>query len=163
MKTAKPMRMKHTSTQIWNAPPNRVFPLLCPVRETEWVPGWDPKLVVSDSGVMELGCLFVEPETPCDAIWVVTTYDPGECVEMLRVLPGITVSKFTIRLEPESKQTTRGQVSYEHTALSEEGEKVVSDFTEASFAKSMNFFTAAINHYLTTGLKLDEHHYSELL
>jgi hypothetical protein len=33
------------------APPDRVFPLLCPVRERDWLEGWEADMVYSASGV----------------------------------------------------------------------------------------------------------------
>ncbi len=156
MKIIKPKRRKHTCVQIWKAAPDKVFPLLCPVRETDWIPGWDPKLVVSNSGVMERDCLFVEPETPSDAIWIVTSYEPNRFVEMYKTVPEVTVSKFSIRLDPGQENTTRACVFYEHTAIGQKGEKVVDDFTADSFTEFMNYFEAAINHYLTTGQIIGE-------
>ena len=47
----KPTRAIRTYVQDLAAPPERVFPLLCPVRETEWVEGWDPLFVASASGL----------------------------------------------------------------------------------------------------------------
>ena len=38
--------------------PEKVFPLLCPVREYEWVEPWRCDLVYTDSGVAELDCIF---------------------------------------------------------------------------------------------------------
>ena len=49
MRVEKPNRVSHSYTQHLNAPPSTVFELLCPVRETEWVNDWRPKLVLSDS------------------------------------------------------------------------------------------------------------------
>ena len=40
------------------AAPARVFPLLCPVREAEWLPGWHAEVLHSASGLAELGCVF---------------------------------------------------------------------------------------------------------
>ncbi len=40
MTTFKAKRVSHEYTQTNDAPPDEVFPLLCPVRESEWVPGW---------------------------------------------------------------------------------------------------------------------------
>ena len=39
---AKRVRLEYTQTN--DAPPNRVFPLLCPVREAEWL----PRMALSD-------------------------------------------------------------------------------------------------------------------
>ena len=154
MKIAQPKRRKHSCIQTWNATPDKAFPLLCPVRETDWIPDWDPKLVVSNSGVMELDCLFIEPDTPNDAIWIVTRYDPNRFVEMYRTAPAVTVSKFSITLDEAKDGTTRAFISYEHTALSNEGEKAVNNFTSEHFNELMNHFEAAINHYLSTGQKI---------
>lgn len=50
------------------APRALVFPLLCPVREREWLPGWQADIVHSTSGLVEEGCIFrsqaEEPSAP---------------------------------------------------------------------------------------------------
>jgi hypothetical protein len=59
------------------APPETVFPLLCPVREADWVPGWRYRLIYSESGIAEYGCVFITPnEDGTETTWVVTDYDP---------------------------------------------------------------------------------------
>ena len=40
------------------APPERVFPLLCPIKEYDWIPQWRCEMIYSKSGVAELGCVF---------------------------------------------------------------------------------------------------------
>ncbi len=35
-----PNRVKHSYTQSINGRPEQVFPLLCPVGELDWAPGW---------------------------------------------------------------------------------------------------------------------------
>lgn len=152
MKIIKPVRRKHSCVQIWKGTRIEVFPLLCPVKEKDWTPGWDPKLVISNSGVIEQECLFVEPDTPNDAIWVVTKYDPVNFeVAMYRVVPGVLVGRFAVTLDSEVGKTTSASVSYEQTALGKDGEKTVNEFTAESFTKFMEEFTLAIDHFLTTG------------
>ncbi len=158
MKIIKPKRREHRCLQTWKAAPEKVFPLLCPVRETDWIPGWQPKFVVSNSGVMELDCIFVEPATPNDATWIVTRYELNRFVEMYRIVPEATVRKFSIKLEPGPENTSRAYVAYDFTAIGKEGEKVVDEFTAASFNEFMKRFETAINHYLTTGQKIAENH-----
>ncbi len=58
MTAFKGNRIVHEFTQTNPAPPSAVFPLLCPVREGEWLPGWQYRLIWSDSGIAELGCVF---------------------------------------------------------------------------------------------------------
>jgi len=51
MRISNPNRATHTYRQHLLAAPSKVFPLLCPVRETEWADGWLPEVVISVSGV----------------------------------------------------------------------------------------------------------------
>ncbi len=48
-------RVTHEYSQINLASPGKVFPLLCPVLEAKWVPGWEYRLIYSQSGIAELG------------------------------------------------------------------------------------------------------------
>jgi carbon monoxide dehydrogenase subunit G len=68
-------------TMLVTAPPEAVFPLLCPVREREWIPGWAADVLHSRSGVAELGCVFVTRPAPGrTATYVVTTYEPTRAI-----------------------------------------------------------------------------------
>jgi hypothetical protein len=83
-----PVRITHTYTQTLDGTPVEVLPLLCPVREVEWVPGWAPRLVLSASGVAEPDCVFTTPDAAAgpeaEAIWTVLAQDPAAgTVEML--------------------------------------------------------------------------------
>ena len=51
MKIVKPNRVTRTCTQRLVAAPAAVFPLLCPVREADWIDGWNPPLAISSSGI----------------------------------------------------------------------------------------------------------------
>jgi hypothetical protein len=96
-----PNRVTRTCTQRLAAAPDAVFPLLCPVREAEWIPGGDPLLVVSASGVAEPDCVFVTPSQPGDAIRYVTRHEPqAGFVEMIRITPALTACRRTIQLRP---------------------------------------------------------------
>ena len=77
MPAFKAVRVSHEYTQTNEAPPDKVFPLLCPVREADWVPGWKYNLIYSESGVAEDGCVFSTPnDGGPDTTWMVTRYDP---------------------------------------------------------------------------------------
>ncbi len=156
MKIIQPVRKKHSCTQEWKGTRETIFPLLCPVKERDWIPDWDPKLVISNSGVMEPECLFVESSTPADAIWVVSHYDPVNFdVAMYRILPGVVVGRFAITLDREVGTSTTARISYEQTALGSDGVQLVNDFTAEHFSAFMDEFALAINHYLSTGNRID--------
>jgi hypothetical protein len=148
MKSEVPHRAVHSYTQRLEASPDAVFPLLCPVRECEWVEGWNPRLVVSGSGLAELDCVFVTGPAEGEATWVVTEYEPPVRIGFVKVMPGETVVRISIELAPEGKARTRARVTYGCTALSEEGRTVVDGFTEEHYAEFMNEWEEALNRFL---------------
>jgi len=88
MQISKPIRATRTYTQRLIAGPDAVFPLLCPVREAEWIDGWDPARVVSTSGVAEADCVFTTAAGPLDAVWYITRHERATgFVEMLKITP----------------------------------------------------------------------------
>lgn len=72
MQIQAPISKAHQAIQIWQGTPQKIFPLLCPVRETEWIAEWSPLKVISNSGLMELECIFTEADGEQTAIWLVT-------------------------------------------------------------------------------------------
>jgi hypothetical protein len=154
MKITKPHRVTRSYTQTLAGPPEEVFPLLCPVRELDWVNGWNPDLVVTESGFSELDCVFVTPGTPEDAVWVVTRHDSDRWhLELLKLIPGVVVGKIVIRLEAIAEGTS-ADVSYTYTALSPHGEAAIDGFTQEHFDRFMKAWEEELNHYLLTGEKL---------
>lgn len=155
MDIESPKRIKHSYTQNLAGPPEIVFPLLCPVRECDWTPGWDPVKVITNSGVAEPDCMFITPAAPNDAVWIVTRHDPEKfAAEIYKVTPGHTVAKLEIKLSKAAGNTTRADVSYEYTALAPAGEEFLREFTRAWYENFMKEWEDALNHYLTTGERI---------
>ena len=152
MHVTAPIRVKRTYTQSLVARPEKVFPLLCPIREIEWANGWNPRQVVSASGYVEADCVFVTPGEPQDSVWVVTAWDPQRFyVEFVKVTPGLTVGKIEIQLREGDGNGTLADVSYSYTALSEGGEKFVHEFTPEYYDNFMREWEAELNYFLETG------------
>jgi len=157
MQATSPNRIKHSYTQSLAAPPDKVFPLLCPVREVDWVPGWDPTLVLSNSGVAEKDCIFVTRDTSHESIWVITGFEPEKYkLEMIKVTPGHTVGKLEIQLRPAGDDQTAAEIAYTYTALGPEGDDFLNLFTAQWNETFMQNWENAINHYLSTGTKLSD-------
>ena len=109
MKIVKPIRAVHTYTQRLIAQPDAVFPLLCPVREADWIEGWEPRLVASESGVAERDCVFVTPAQPADAVWYITRHGPESgFVEMVKITPNVTACRLSIQLRAVEGAGVRG-------------------------------------------------------
>ncbi len=155
MEIRKPRRVQHTYTQSLVADLERVLPLLCPVREVEWIEEWNPKLVLTDSGVAEVDCVFLLPtEDGADAIWYITQHDRDlGLVEMIKITPEVTACKLTIRLT-QAVAGCEATVTYCHTSLGPKGDAFLETFTEASYVESMQRWEARLNHFLETGTML---------
>jgi hypothetical protein len=148
-------RVTHEYAQSNCAPPGTVFPLLCPVREAEWVPGWQYRLIYSQSGFAEEGCVFITEEDGREITWIVTEYDPAALrIAFVWVSPGVLATKIQISLEP-SASNTKAHIRYTYTALSPEGNPEVERYDETWFRRKMQSWEAAINHYLRTGKRID--------
>jgi hypothetical protein len=146
-------RITHQYTQINMAPPERVFPLLCPVREAEWVPGWQYRLLYSRSGLAELGCVFTTPnEDRSETTWMVTEYDPaGFLIAFIWIHPGLVAAQIRLHLQPQSSGQTLARIQYTYTGLSQAGNAEVDRYDESWFRYKMQSWETAINHYLRTG------------
>lgn len=145
-------RITHEFTQTNSAPPEKVFPLLCPVREADWVPGWRYKLIYSDSGVAELGCIFTTPDPATETTWIVVDYDPaGFRIAYVWISPARVAAEIRIQLEPADDGNTRAHIRYRYTGLSPDGNREVESYNEKWFRNKMEGWEAAINHYLRTG------------
>jgi len=154
MHITKPNRAAHTYRQRLCAPPAKVFPLLCPVREAEWADGWLPELVVSLSGVAERDCVFVTRDDLGTAFWYITRHEPeASFVEMLKIVPGVTACRLNIQLSEESAGCV-AEITYTHTSLGPAGDEFVAKFKAEHYQKFMEAWEKALNHFLATGLLL---------
>lgn len=154
MKIVKPVRATRTYTQRLVAAPSVVFPLLCPVREADWIEGWNPPLVVSSSGVAEPDCVFTTSAEPIDAVWYVTRHEPAAgFVEMLKITPTVTACRLTIQLRAV-EGGSEADVTYSHTSLGPAGDAFVASFTEEFYRNFMQDWEAQVNHYLLHGAAL---------
>lgn len=152
MEIQKPNRVRHTFTQTLTGPPDKVFPLLCPVREKDWVPNWNPKRVITASGVAEQDGIFITEAAPHDAVWVIIRHDQGAGIlKMIKITPHHTVCKLEISLSSNGGQGTKAEISYEYTALGPLGDAFLKDFTAEWYRTFMTDWETAMNHYLTTG------------
>lgn len=154
MNVRPPNRVTHTYTQRLAAPPEKVFPLLCPVREADWIDGWKPLLVLSKSGVAEPDCVFVTDARPHDAIWFVTRHEPeAGLVEMIKITPEVTACKLVIRVRAAGAGS-EADVTYSHTSLGPQGDVFVASFTAEFYVQFMREWEERMNHYLAHGTAL---------
>lgn len=129
-----------------------VFSLLCPVREKDWLDGWDYTLIHSVSGLVEQDAVFSTPHHGAHpTTWIVTHHDPEAFqVSFARVTPGEMAVQIRIQVSALGAQASESHIQYQFTPLSEKGTLPA----VADFRRDMQFWEKALNHYLATGEKL---------
>ncbi len=156
MRIEKPNRVSRSFNQHLCSPPSAVFELLCPVREAEWVNDWRPKVVLSDSGLAEPGCIFITPGMPEDALWLINEYDPEAFrLEIIKMIPGVVVGRISISLEADGEEACTAEITYAYTSISDHGNRALEEFTDDHFKGFMETWEKELNHFLKTGTRLE--------
>jgi len=129
-----------------DATPERVFPLLCPVVEYDWIPDWRCTMVHSTSGVAELGCVFLrEGES-----WITTRYEPPARIDYAVFVPGQAVVTLQFTLTPIEGGTRVDLLNT--TTLTHPG--APAHGSEAERRALWELRRAQMDHYLRTGTML---------
>lgn len=149
-------RIIRSYRQTIHGAPGRVFELLCPVREAEWLHGWDYRIVYSQSGFAEEGCVFASrADGGEETLWLITLRDESNRkIEFTRFTPGSRVARLNIRVKEDAAHESLVDISYTFTALTEQGNDFIDGFTREKFESAMKFWEDSMNYYLRTGEKL---------
>lgn len=131
------------------APPEAVFPLLCPVREYEWLDGWAGEMIYSESGVAEENCIFRTPLGP--STWNVDRYEPPRRIAFTVVSPD-QVCRLTIMVEPTAAGGTKVTWNRIFTGLNDAGNANVNFWSTDTDRALMS----KIECFLKTGKMLRE-------
>lgn len=139
-----------------DAAPSVVFPLICPIREGDWLEGWSEscEMIWSASGLAEPGCVFrtVEPGRPA-TIWIITEHDPDRgVVTFARVTPGLAASTLRIKVDGRRDGTSAVSIQYAVVPTSPDGEAYAATrYDQTELIDSVAWWERSMNHYLATG------------
>jgi len=149
-------RITRTYRQTIQAVPEIIFPLLCPVREAEWLDGWRYTMVYSKSGVVEKGAVFSTPgEGEEQTTWIVTKHDLKKYeVEFARFTPNSRTCVLMIAINSKDEVSSFVDISYTYTATTPAGNDFIDRFGDEAFHDSMVFWEESMNHFIETGRKL---------
>lgn len=149
-------RITRTYCQTIEASPEQVFPLLCPVREAEWLDGWRYTMIYSESGLVEEGAVFSTPgDGEPDTVWIVTRHDPAEwAVEFTRFTYGSRVCVLRVVVRPKDEGRSAVEITYTYTGITAAGNAFIDDLTEESFLGAATFWEKSMNYWLETGERL---------
>lgn len=142
------------AAQTLKATPDKVFPLLCPTREYDWIETWKCELLFSQSGFAELDCIFAT-HFPGDEreIWVVDCYEPNELIQFIRISESRAI-RYRITLTDNDNGTTTASWEQTITALTEAGNRYVEILSNVEFGQKIKGLENMLNHYLETGKML---------
>ena len=143
------VRVRFSHCQRIEAAPSDIFPLLCPVREYDWIPHWDCRMVYSSSGLAEPGCIFQTDRAADGGLdtWVISRHEPPLHIGFVRMNP-LRVIQYDIDLTPVSEAVTVLRWEQVITALTATGDSHVAQLEEAAFAKSITALETLLNRYL---------------
>jgi hypothetical protein len=155
MKLENTLRQTHTVDLHFDASPEVVFPLLCPVREYEWIADWNCRMVYTASGIAEAGAIFRTsfPEKG-DEVWTVSRYEPHQAIAFLVVAWNVMVTELSFELEAEDEGRTLARVRHTFTALSDAGARAVAARTPEIHERDVRVLEVLVNHFLATGQAL---------
>lgn len=135
------------------APAAEVFPLLCPVREHEWLPGWSSRMIYSDSGLIEKDCIFVGSFLGNGSdVWICTAFDPDAFVkEFVIVGSGRRVVNMRVQLKAQADGSTDIAWRTVITPLNEAGNTEVRGLTDEAYQHMMGNLVKCLKYYCATG------------
>jgi ribosome modulation factor len=149
-------RITRTYRQTINAAPESVFPLICPVREAEWLDGWRYAMIYSASGLVEEGAVFSTPQAgEADTVWIVTRHDPERReVKFTRFTPGSRICVLRIAVSANGEHRSFVDIAYTYTATAPAGNDFIDRLTQETFLSAVRVWEKSMNHFLETGERL---------
>ncbi|MFH1168803.1 MAG: hypothetical protein V1852_32765 [Pseudomonadota bacterium] len=113
-----------------------VFPLLCPKREEEWIPGWECETIWSKSGYNEEGAIFRTTKPyGTELYWNTLQYDIlSKVVDFLITAPHRYMFRFKIAVAAANDGLLSLSFSQTFTSVSEEGNELLNQYKAEDFA-----------------------------
>jgi hypothetical protein len=137
------------------APPADVFPLLCPVREYEWIEPWSCDMIFSVSGLAENNAVFKTnfPAQGGEETWIVCRYEKDQAIAFIRLVPDFKVNRLDVSLTAAGDSTILVW-THTYTGLSEPGNQWIRSLTDGAFRSEKAALEKMLDHYLKTGAML---------
>ncbi len=138
------------------APPDRIFPLLCPIEEYKWINNWECEMVYSESGVVEDNCIFREEISPLlfgshrPATWITTLHDPDNFRRHFVIVREALVTKAEISIEVSGNGVSTVRWTSIATTLNEKGNRIFDDLQDKQMLM-LKFLGTSLRHYCETG------------
>ncbi|HEY5955964.1 MAG TPA: hypothetical protein VIV60_05400 [Polyangiaceae bacterium] len=148
-------RLTFNDTFALDAAPADVFPLLCPLREHEWIPTWKAEILYSLSGHAELDCTFTT-DSPAEGkrTWICTRYEPDSATSYRSYSDAGYIMCLDITLRPVDKAHTEVTWLRRFVATTTSGQDWMNSLDPAAAAKATQKLASLLDHFLSTGTML---------
>lgn len=131
--------------QTFSATPDKVFPLLCPTTEFDWMDGWHCELIYSNSLYQEYNAIFKTSYFNMDETWVVAHFEPHRVIEFVRVSEHLSI-KVDARICDNLDGTCTGNWIVNATALTPQGNEALQQMKPED--EPIGILIDALDHYI---------------
>ena len=129
--------VSHMGTLRVDALPEHAFQLFTAPGEKLWIDDWDPD-VLSGGDVRDRGAVFVTQAGGDKAYWVVVDYDADALrARYARIAPGTRAGTVEVIANSDGAGGTEVEVTYELTALTNEGSRQLAEFDSDAYARML--------------------------
>ena len=136
--TFKAQHVRRSGSFLLPLDPEQAFPYFSPEGERPWVPGWAPEYLHPTEGTPLSGLVFRTRADGELTLWLVLRYDSETLeAEYVRIAPASRMGTVVVHCREAAGHRTRVEVTYDLTALSEEGNLVLEALTEGAYAEMM--------------------------
>ena len=157
-------QLRRSGTFHVKATIEEVFPLLCPKREEEWIPGWECETIWSKSGYNEEGAIFRTTKPyGTELYWMTLRYDmESKIVDFLLTAPRLYMFRFKIELSADDAGFLTITFKQLFTSISEEGHAFLKRYESEDFGIRLKTLEEFMNRHLAEKRKqsqtdLDKH------
>jgi hypothetical protein len=146
----KAMQFKRSGFIHCKATIEEVFPLLCPKREEEWIPGWECNTIWSNSGYNEEGAIFrtIKPYGT-ELYWTTLQYDiKNKIVDFLITAPRLFMFRFKIEIDINEDGLLKITFTQVFTSISEEGNILLKNYKDEDYEGRLKNLEEFMNLHL---------------
>lgn len=141
--------------QLLFASKEKVFPLLCPTKEYDWIAPWTCELIYSKSGYAELDCVFTT-NFPDDVkeTWIVDKFEKSRLIQFVRFSES-RVIRYSIELMDNNNETTNAIWTQTTISLNHDGNSFIDNLSVIEYENEIKTLEKMLNHYIKTNRRLE--------
>jgi hypothetical protein len=144
-------RTRHVASVRVAARPANVFALLCPIREREFIEGWQCDLIFAESGGIEREMIVTTAGTGSQArIWFVADHDPAaRYLRYVVIEPGLWLRTLEVRVEGHAEAACTLTAVSTVTCMTPAASSAVAGFTAEALDEDLRAWGRELESAIT--------------